>query len=123
MAEGGPDKTLSVLSWLVAAAIVGVLLYDSRDSSAPMRVDRNFGGESAGERHRLVDGAYSCEVVNNSTGNGPYSLECTVAGGAVTIQFSNGGYINGTIDIEGPGPYEGEATDSRGNSWSIMIDR
>ena len=80
-------------------------------------------GDSKAGARELPDGVYQCEAANDSTGNGPYSLQCTVSGGSLTIHFSNGGYIDGTIDIAGDGPYDGEATDSRGNSWSITIDR
>lgn len=83
--------------------------------------DEEVDGTASETKKRLVDGMHPCEATNESTGNGPYSLECTVSGDSVTIHFSNGGYISGTIDASGSGPYEGSVVDSRGNSWSVTI--
>jgi len=94
---------------------------DSQPSAASSDGTSTSAKEPEAEEN-LADGTYSCEATNDSSGNGPYSLECTVAAESLTIHLPNGGTIDGTIETSGPGPYEGVATDSRGNSWSVTIN-
>jgi hypothetical protein len=69
------------------------------------------------------DDAYTCEVLNTATMNGPYSLTCEKAGHTVTVHFPNGGYISGALVGASKNMLEFSATDSRSNEWRITISR
>lgn len=104
------------------AALLVASLFASCGEATQDDANEEVDGTAPETTERLVDGTHPCEATNDSTGNGPYSVECTVSGDSVTIHFPNGGYIIGTIDASGPKPYEGSAVDSRGNSWSVTIE-
>jgi hypothetical protein len=74
------------------------------------------------QESRLADGSHTCSAQNESTGNGPYELDCETVGNSVTVHFTNGGYLEGSGTVEEGPPWEFEAYDSRGNSWSITIN-
>ena len=72
------------------------------------------------DNDQLADGTYACEATND-TGS-TYTLDCTVSGDSLTVAFPNGGTMDGTIETDGGPPFEGSASDSRSNSWTIAID-
>lgn len=74
----------------------------------------------------LRDGTYSCEAMNETRSNGPYSLSCDKSGDELVIHFDNGGYISADIDsqiTQDGSSWEIDATHSeRGDSWHLTID-
>jgi hypothetical protein len=74
----------------------------------------------------FLDGTYSCEASNTTSGNGPYSLECDKSGDEVVIHFNNGGHI--TLDVDSQEmrgeQWHVEGTNAqRGEAWEVILSR
>lgn len=100
------------------------------DSGSGAKYSSSFGYSSGsaaaeGQPTELDDGSYSCQAINATRGNGPYTLSCDKLGDTVTIHFDNGGYVEIDIDSQerdGEGSWIVSGTDSRGDTWTLNID-
>lgn len=86
------------------------------ESEAPKTAEEKFLDE-------FPDGTYTCEVVNATASNGPYTLNCDKSGHTVVVNFPNGGHISGGLVGATKGVLEFAADDSRNNEWHITISR